>query len=226
MAEILKYCPSRSWPWQAVITSSKEPGYLSRYSDWLRAGRPKLWTSSSGRCEIVLLFTPSRLNLGPTQPPKQWVAGMSRSRVRGSIVLFLLKSSWHTVYLVKHRDNFTFTLFNNQYWHYIVPPSWIRSSVHQFSHSSALNCLKTVNSVGQIFSIFFSFGIVYIYQFWSRINSLQCTFHQAVLILRTNQKQPENRVSEVWWLFSIFRSFVLRWCNMSRSWVSRVWRET
>jgi hypothetical protein len=45
------------------------------YSDWLRAGRPRGWSSSSGRGKIFLLSTSSRSVLGPPQPPILWVPG-------------------------------------------------------------------------------------------------------------------------------------------------------
>jgi hypothetical protein len=54
---------------------SVEPGYLSQYSVWLWTGRPGDRGSIPGRCEtIFLLAFVSRLVLGPTQPPVQWVS--------------------------------------------------------------------------------------------------------------------------------------------------------
>jgi hypothetical protein len=47
----------------------------SRYSDWLRAGRPKGRSSIPDRGKIFLLSTSSRPVLGFTQPPIQWVLG-------------------------------------------------------------------------------------------------------------------------------------------------------
>jgi hypothetical protein len=49
-----------------------EPGQPSRYSDWLWAGRPRgqSWSPSRGK---IFLLSMSRLVLGPTQPPIQWV---------------------------------------------------------------------------------------------------------------------------------------------------------
>jgi hypothetical protein len=47
----------------------------SRYSDWLRAGRPRGRSSSLGRVMNFLLSTTSRPTLGSTQPPIQWVLG-------------------------------------------------------------------------------------------------------------------------------------------------------
>jgi hypothetical protein len=46
---------------------------LSRYSDWLRAGRPRDQSSSPAKDKIFLLSTSSGPILGHTQPPIQWV---------------------------------------------------------------------------------------------------------------------------------------------------------
>jgi hypothetical protein len=43
------------------------------YSDWLLAGRPRDRSWSAGRAKNFLFSTSSRLVLGPTQPPMQWV---------------------------------------------------------------------------------------------------------------------------------------------------------
>jgi hypothetical protein len=48
----------------------------SRYSDWLRAGRPRVWSSSPGRVKYFLFSAASRPALGPTQPPIHWVPGV------------------------------------------------------------------------------------------------------------------------------------------------------
>jgi hypothetical protein len=47
----------------------------SRYSDGLRAGRPRGRSSSPGMVENFLFSTASRPALGPTQLPIQWVPG-------------------------------------------------------------------------------------------------------------------------------------------------------
>jgi hypothetical protein len=52
-----------------------EPRRRSRYSDCLRAGRPRGRSSSLGRVKNFHLFMSSRPALGPTQPPIQWVQG-------------------------------------------------------------------------------------------------------------------------------------------------------
>jgi hypothetical protein len=55
-----------------TILSYVESGYLSRYSDRLRAGRPGF---DSRHCKIFLFSTASRQGLGSYQPPLQWVPG-------------------------------------------------------------------------------------------------------------------------------------------------------
>jgi hypothetical protein len=52
------------------------PRQRSRYSDWLRARRPRSRSSSPGRVKDFLFFRSSRLALGLTQPPIQWVSGL------------------------------------------------------------------------------------------------------------------------------------------------------
>jgi hypothetical protein len=56
----------------------KEPRYRSRYSYRLRAGRPRGGSSSPGMVKNFLFSTPSRLALGSTQAPVQWVPGVKR----------------------------------------------------------------------------------------------------------------------------------------------------
>jgi hypothetical protein len=73
------------FPWQFkqilqfyILTSPHyKPGWLSRYSDWVRAGR------TSGRSSVPatiknFLFASSSPALGSTQPPIQWVPGVKR----------------------------------------------------------------------------------------------------------------------------------------------------
>jgi hypothetical protein len=55
---------------------TEEPGLLSRYSDWLQAGRQRGWGSSPGRVKNFLFPTSSTPALGSTQPPIQWVPGV------------------------------------------------------------------------------------------------------------------------------------------------------
>jgi hypothetical protein len=62
---------SSSFVGYPMLTS--EPGQRSRYSDWLRTGRPRGRSSSPGRVKNFLFSTSSRPALGPTQPPFQWV---------------------------------------------------------------------------------------------------------------------------------------------------------
>jgi hypothetical protein len=47
----------------------------SRYSNWLWTGWMRVRSSSSGRDKFLLLSTPCRPILGPTQPPIQWIPG-------------------------------------------------------------------------------------------------------------------------------------------------------
>jgi hypothetical protein len=46
-----------------------------RYSDWLRAGRPRGRSSSPRRVKNFLICASSRPALGSTQPPIQWIPG-------------------------------------------------------------------------------------------------------------------------------------------------------
>jgi hypothetical protein len=76
----------------------------------------------------------SRPALGSNQPPIQWVQGLfprgysgrgvnltthlqlvPRSRKRGSIHPLTYTPSWRSSYLVKHRENFTFTCISTTY---------------------------------------------------------------------------------------------------------------
>jgi hypothetical protein len=57
------------------FTDPVDPGQRSRYSDWLRAGRPRGQSSSPGRVKNFLFSTSSRQLLGPNQLPIQWVPG-------------------------------------------------------------------------------------------------------------------------------------------------------
>jgi hypothetical protein len=52
-----------------------EPGQLSRYSDYLLAGRPSGRSSSPGRVKNFHFSMSSRPSVGSTQPPIQWVNG-------------------------------------------------------------------------------------------------------------------------------------------------------
>jgi hypothetical protein len=101
--------------------------YLSWYSDSLWVGQPG---SSSQHGKIFLFSTVSRLALGPTQPPIQWVLGAislgvkwpeheadhstpTSSKVKNGEAIHPLPHmpSQHSAWLIKHRDNFIiFTL--------------------------------------------------------------------------------------------------------------------
>jgi hypothetical protein len=51
------------------------PGLPSRYSDWLRAGRPGVGVRVPVGAPIFHFSASSRPALGPTQPPIKWVYG-------------------------------------------------------------------------------------------------------------------------------------------------------
>jgi hypothetical protein len=57
-------------------------GQSSRYSDWLRAGRPRGRSSSSRSVENFLFSIAPAPALGPIQPPLQWVMGPISPRVK------------------------------------------------------------------------------------------------------------------------------------------------
>jgi hypothetical protein len=67
-----------------AYTSLWEPGYRSRYSDWLRAGRRRDRSSSLGRAKNFLFSKSSRPALGATQLPIQWVPGALSPAVKRS----------------------------------------------------------------------------------------------------------------------------------------------
>jgi hypothetical protein len=60
----------------------QEPGWCSRYSDCLQAGRSKGRNSNPSRCKIFLLPTTFNPALGPIHPHIQWVLGACSQRVR------------------------------------------------------------------------------------------------------------------------------------------------
>jgi hypothetical protein len=53
----------------------------SRYSDWLRAGRPGGRSSSPSGVKNLYFSRSLRSAVGPTQPPIQWVPGAISSMV-------------------------------------------------------------------------------------------------------------------------------------------------
>jgi hypothetical protein len=61
---------------------SEEPGWHSRYSDWLRTGKPRGRGSSPGRVKNILFSTSSKPALWSTQPPIQWVLRALSPRVK------------------------------------------------------------------------------------------------------------------------------------------------
>jgi hypothetical protein len=56
-----------------VILLLLEPGERSRYSHWLRVGRPRGRSWNPGEGKNFHFSMSSRPALGPTQPPIQWV---------------------------------------------------------------------------------------------------------------------------------------------------------
>jgi hypothetical protein len=62
-------------PYEFIIIPEyfREPGWLSRYSDWLQVGRSGF--DSRQGLRIFLFDTATRPALGPTQPPVEWVPG-------------------------------------------------------------------------------------------------------------------------------------------------------
>jgi hypothetical protein len=59
--------------------SQQEPGWRSRHSDWLRAGRPRGRSSSPGRVKNFHFSASSRPVVGSTQPSVEWVRGRALS---------------------------------------------------------------------------------------------------------------------------------------------------
>jgi hypothetical protein len=67
--------------WVILIANERvKEKFCSRYSDCLRAGRPRDQSSSSDRVKNFHLFVSSWLALGPTQPRIQWVPGLLHRR--------------------------------------------------------------------------------------------------------------------------------------------------
>jgi hypothetical protein len=58
-----------------LLDSTQEPGRRSRYSDRLRAGRPRGWSSRFGRVKNSLLSMLPRPALEATEPLIQRVSG-------------------------------------------------------------------------------------------------------------------------------------------------------
>jgi hypothetical protein len=94
-----------------------DPGWLSRYSHWLRAGRPRGRSSSPGRVKNFLFFMSSRPALGSTQSPTKWVKKTIFFGVRwlgleadhSPPTTAEINKTW--VYTSTPPDNFTFFTF-------------------------------------------------------------------------------------------------------------------
>jgi hypothetical protein len=118
---------------------SDEPGELSRYSDWLRAG----WSEFDSRrgLEIFLFDTMTRPALRPTQLPIQWVPGAlflgvkrpgreaghslpSSAEVKECVEIYLHSPNVFMAWcVVKQRDAFTFIPFT------VWMSEWVTQSV-------------------------------------------------------------------------------------------------
>jgi hypothetical protein len=79
-----------------------KPHKLSRYSEWLRAERPKGRSSSPGKVKNFHFSMSSRPDLGFTQPPIQWVLGalspgvkrLGREADHSSLASAEVKKTW------------------------------------------------------------------------------------------------------------------------------------
>jgi hypothetical protein len=71
--------PQRSWP---KLPTNICSGYRSRYSDWLRAGWLRGWSSSPGGGKNFHFSMSSKQTLGLTQPPIQSLPGALSSGVK------------------------------------------------------------------------------------------------------------------------------------------------
>jgi hypothetical protein len=60
-----------------------EPGWRSRYSHWLRPGRPRGRSWSPSKVKNFLFPMSSRPALGSTQPPIQWIKGSLSPGLKG-----------------------------------------------------------------------------------------------------------------------------------------------
>jgi hypothetical protein len=77
----------------------------SRYSDWLRAERPRGRSSSPGRVKNFLFSTSSSLALGSTQLLNQWVSGALSRGQSGRGLKLMLRSRMVELYLhTPHRS--------------------------------------------------------------------------------------------------------------------------
>jgi hypothetical protein len=70
------FSTQRTTPWFVL----EEPGWLSRYSDWLWAGRTRGRSSSPGKVKIFLFSSSSSPALRFTQLPILWVPGVRQPR--------------------------------------------------------------------------------------------------------------------------------------------------
>jgi hypothetical protein len=112
--------------WTERRKLSVEPEWLSRYNDWTAE---ELGFDSSQRKESFPFTTPSRLVLGPTHSPIQWVPGALSQRLKrpepeadhlftfsAENVGAYTSANSHVVVawcLIKYRGNFTFVLLDH-----------------------------------------------------------------------------------------------------------------
>jgi hypothetical protein len=143
-----KWKNSFASPPQFIFTLSlySKPGWCSRYSDWLQAGRPRDRSLSSGMVKKFHLYTSPTPVLGPTRSPIQCVAGaltpevklqlVPTSRMCGSVrplpilIHGIVLNSLNTGTSLPH---FTFIVWIS--WHNIQSPVLISECMTRFSRT-------------------------------------------------------------------------------------------
>jgi hypothetical protein len=77
-----------------TMTKTKTKTKTKRYSDWLRAGRPRFRSSSPGRIKKFLFSKLSRPALGSTQPPIPGVKRPGREADHSPVTSAEVKKMW------------------------------------------------------------------------------------------------------------------------------------